>query len=241
MRGRFYGIGVGPGDPELLTVKATSILRNCSHLFVPKAKSEGDSVALAIAGRYVRSDAQKHELVFPMTSDSEKLARSWKESAEQVAAVLETGADACFLTLGDPLVYSTYIYLLRALNQRLPGLEAVTVPGITSFCAGAALSNFPLGEGKELVTIVPTADDLVPVRRALQAGGTIVLMKIGRRLPEVLALLREARLLEHSVFIARAGLDGQRMVPDLRNLHCDDPEMGYLSLILVHAGRRSAS
>jgi precorrin-2/cobalt-factor-2 C20-methyltransferase len=240
MRGRFYGIGVGPGDPELLTVKAASILASCSHLFVPKATADGDSVALDIARRYVRHDAQQHELVFPMTSDPVKLAERWKESAQSVAAVLETGADACFLTLGDPLVYSTYIYLLRALNQRLPGLEAITVPGITSFCAGAALTNFPLGEGKTPVTIVPTADDLAPVRRALDAGGTVVLMKIGKRLPDIVALLRDANLLEHAVLIARAGLDGQRIVLDLRNLPPDEPEIGYLSVILVHADRGSA-
>jgi precorrin-2/cobalt-factor-2 C20-methyltransferase len=237
MRGKFYGIGVGPGDPELLTVKAASILKSCPHLFVPKASADGGSVALEIARRYVRPDAQQHELVFPMTSDPVKLSERWKESAEAVAAVLETGSDACFLTLGDPLVYSTYIYLLRALNQLIPGLEAITVPGITSFCAGAALTNFPLGEGKAPVTIVPTADDLAPVRRAFDAGGTVVLMKIGKRLPDIVALLSGTNLLEHSVLIARAGLDGQRVVLDLRNLPPEDPEIGYLSVILVHADR----
>lgn len=238
MRGRFYGIGVGPGDPGLLTVRAAEILKNSRHVFVPKARSDGDSVALEIARCYLPGDAQQHELVFPMTSNPEILARSWKESAETVAAVLETGADACFLTLGDPLVYSTYIYLLRALNARFPELDAITVPGITSFCAAAALTNFQLGEGKELVTIVPTADDLTTVQRALETGGTVVLMKIGKRLPEILDLLDDADLLEHSVFIARAGLEGQRVVLDLRNLRAEDPHIGYLSVILVHANRR---
>jgi precorrin-2/cobalt-factor-2 C20-methyltransferase len=120
--GKFYGIGVGPGEPGLLTVKAASILGSCSHIFVPKARLEGDSVALEIARQYLHGDAQIHELVFPMTADRGQLDVSWKQSAEVVAVVLETGADACFLTLGDPLVYSTYIYLLRALNLRLPEL-----------------------------------------------------------------------------------------------------------------------
>jgi len=235
VRGRFYGVGVGPGDPELLTVKAVSILKNCHHVFVPKARSEGDSVALEIARPYVRGDAQLHELIFPMTADAEDLAQSWKESAHIVASVLEAGLDACFLTLGDPFVYSTYIYLLRALNTQVPGLEVITVPGITSYCAAAALTNFPLGEGKELVTMVPTADDLTAVRRALQSGGTVVLMKIARRLRDILDLLDEAQLLDHSVFVARAGLEGQRVVTDLRMLRAEAPEVGYLSVILVHA------
>ena len=245
MRGRFYGVGVGPGNPELLTVRAVSILKNCQHVFVPKARSEGGSVALEIARPYVHRDTQLHELVFPMTADPEELAKRWKESAEAVAIVLETGTDACFLTLGDPFVYSTYIYLLRALNTRLPGLEIITVPGITSFCAAAALANFPLGEGKELVTIVPTADDLTAVRRALQSGGTVVLMKIGKRLHDILDLLDEAQLLDHSVFVARAGLEGQRVVLDLRELRlklrAEAPEAGYLSVVLVHANPHRSS
>jgi precorrin-2/cobalt-factor-2 C20-methyltransferase len=216
-------------------VKAVSILESCQHVFVPKARSKGDSVALEIARPYLRPKTQLHELLFPMTADTEELVKRWKESAEAVATVLETGTDACFLTLGDPMVYSTYIYLLRALNTQLPGLEIVTVPGITSFCAVAALTNFPLGEGKELVTIVPTADDLTAVCRALKSRGTVVLMKIGKRLGEILDLLEEANLLEHSVFVARAGLEGQSVVLDLRKLRAEAPEVGYLSVILVHA------
>jgi precorrin-2/cobalt-factor-2 C20-methyltransferase len=218
-----------------MTVKALSILESCEHVFVPKAKSKGDSVALEIARPYLRPQTQLHELLFPMTADLEELAKRWKESAEAVATVLETGTDACFLTLGDPMVYSTYIYLLRALKTRLPELEVITVPGITSFCAVAALTNFPLGEGKELVTIVPTADDLTAVRRALQNKGTVVLMKIGKRLGDILDLLDEANLLEQSVFVARAGLQEQRIVLDLRKLRAEAPEVGYLSVILVHA------
>ena len=105
-----------------------------------------------------------------MTADREELAAKWDAAAARVAAVLTAGEDACFLTLGDPLLYSTYIYLLRALRKRLPDLKAVTVPGITAFGAAAALAEFPVGEGREPVTIVPAADDLTAVRRALAAG-----------------------------------------------------------------------
>ena len=102
--GTFYGMGVGPGDPELLTVKAASILARCPHVVVPKAKADGGSVALEIAGRYVQRNAKVHELVFPMTTDKAELSRSWRESAEMIAALLQTGTDVCFLTLGDALV-----------------------------------------------------------------------------------------------------------------------------------------
>lgn len=240
MKGTLYGIGVGPGDSGLVTVKAAEILKRSKHVFVPKARSDGDSVALDIAHCYLSGDVIVKELVFPMSPDAEVLATSWRESAQAVAAVLDTGNDACFLTLGDPLVYSTYIYLVRALREFLSECNVVTIPGVTSFCAVAAIGNFPLGEGKDLITIVPTADDLTAVKRALEAGGTVVLMKIGKRLADILDLLDAAGLIEHSVFVSRAGLNGERVELDLRTLRGSDPEVGYLSVILVHASRKES-
>ena len=238
--GTFYGMGVGPGDPELLTVKAASVLGRCPHVVVPKAKAEGGSVALEIAGRYVHAGAEVHELVFPMTMDKAELARSWKQSAQTIAALLRTGADVCFLTLGDALVYSTYIYLLRELKAILPDLEVVTVPGITSFSAAAALTGFALGEGKEPITIVPTADDLTAVRRAVETGGTVVLMKVGKRLGEILDILETTGVIDDAVFVQRAGQPTQRIELDLRALRGADAEAGYLSVILIHVNRRKA-
>lgn len=237
--GTFHGIGVGPGDPELLTVKGAAVLGRCRHVFVPKSKISADSVALDIARRYLGKDASVHELLFPMLTDRKELSRHWAGAATQIAQVLQTGEDACFLTLGDPLLYSTYIYLLRELKRQLPGVNAVTVPGITSFCAAAALTQFPIGEGKTPVTIVPTADDLGSVHRALQMGGTVVLMKIGGRLQEILNLLEQEGLLGDAVFIARAGQDGQQIEADLRKLKQADTKAGYLSVILVHASQRN--
>lgn len=238
--GTFYGIGVGPGDPELLTLKAASVLSRCRHVFVPKAKMSADSVALEIARRHLGKDASVHELLFPMLTDREELSRHWADAAAQIAPVLSAGEDACFLTLGDTLLYSTYIYLLRELKRQLPDVNVVTIPGITSFSAAAALTQFPIGEGKTPVTIVPTADDLEPVRRAIQTGGTLVLMKIGDRLQQILGLLEETGVIDRAVFVARAGQEGQQIETDLRKLKQADAKAGYLSIILVHAGERSA-
>jgi precorrin-2/cobalt-factor-2 C20-methyltransferase len=171
-----------------------------------------------------------------MTANEDELNPRWQESAAEVATVLRGGSDACFLTLGDPLLYSTYIYLLRALRGELPELSVVTVPGITSFCAAAALTNFTLGEGKAPVTVVPAADDLTAVREALGGGGTVVLMKIGDRLADVLDVLKEQGIIERAVLVSRAGQKGQRVVTDLRTLQPEDARAGYLSVILVHAG-----
>lgn len=235
--GILYGIGIGPGDPELITLKGARLISACRNLFVPKARTASESVALAIARPLVGPEAKIEELLFPMTADREELSAKWDAAAGRVAAVLTAGEDACFLTLGDPLLYSTYIYLLRALRKQLPDLKAVTVPGIMAFGAAAGLAEFPVGEGREPVTICPAADDLAAIRQALAQGGTVVLMKIGKRLPEVLDLLDEGRFLERSVFVSHVGMETQRIETDLRRLKAEGPEAGYLSIILVHAGR----
>jgi precorrin-2/cobalt-factor-2 C20-methyltransferase len=235
--GTLYGIGIGPGDPELITLKGARLIGGCRNLFVPKARTASESVALAIARPLVGPEAKIEELIFPMTADREELTAKWDEAAARVAEILAAGEDACFLTLGDPLLYSTYIYLVRALRKRLPDLKAVTIPGITAFGAAAARAEFPVGEGREPVTIVPAADDLTAVRRALAAGGTVVLMKIGKRLPEVLDLLDAEGLLDASVFVSHATMERERIETDLRRLKAEGPEAGYLSIILVHAGQ----
>ena len=234
--GALYGIGVGPGDPELITVKGANLLKNCKHLFVPKARMKSESVAYAIIGNYVNGDTNVHELLFPMVTDKMELNKRWKESAEKIAEVLRTGSDACFVTLGDSLLYSTYIYLLRALKEVLPEAEIFTVPGVTAFSNVAALTNFPVGEAKEPVTIIPSADDFTPLKDALKRGGTVVLMKVGKRLQATLEVLEEADVMDDAVFVAYAGMEGQRIETDLRKLKNQSPETGYLSTILIHAG-----
>lgn len=232
-RGTLYGIGVGPGDPDLITVKAVGILESCPHVFVPKARHEGGSVALGIAEKYINGEAEIHELIFPMTTDRSELEVCWEESARAVAKVLESGSDACFLTLGDAFLYSTYIYLIRALRNLIPDVEIVTTPGVTAFSAAAALAEFPIGEAKELVTIVPTADNPDQVKQALSQSGTVVLMKIGKRLERILDLLDDSGALERSVLVSRAGMRGQRIVKDVRSVRGDKEDAGYLSVILV--------
>ncbi len=235
--GILYGIGAGPGDPELMTLKGARLIGASPHLFVPKARTAAESVALHIARGLIGPKTAVHELVFPMTADREQLERKWDEAAVHVTEVLERGEDACFLTLGDPLLYSTYIYLLKAVKRRLPAVETVTVPGITSFFAAAALTDFAIGEGKKPVTIIPTADDLKAVRDALSLGGTVVLMKIGGRLQEILAIIDQEGLLEQAVFVSHATMADQRIETDLRRLKTGAPEAGYLSVILVNADK----
>ena len=233
--GTLYGIGVGPGDPELMTVKGASLLRECRHVFVPKARTEANSLALSIAKTYLREQAEIHELVFPMSADEEELSAHWRKNANKISNILRRGEDACFITLGDPYLYSTFIYLVRELRQLQPEVRIVSVPGVTAFSAAASLCAFPVGEGRDGVTIIPAVEDIEHIRRVLQDKGTVILMKIGRRLREVIDLLEEEDVIDGSVFVSRVGMADQRLETDLRNLRDAAPEMGYLSIILVHS------
>jgi precorrin-2/cobalt-factor-2 C20-methyltransferase len=219
-----------------MTLKGARVLERCRHVFVPKARSENGSIALAIAGRYLRADSRIHELVFPMSADSGELSRHWAEAARSVADVVTMGVDACFLTLGDPLLYSTYIYLVRSLRKQIPGLDVVTIPGITAFSAAAALAEFSIGEGRERVVIIPASDDLDVIGEALAGGGTVILMKVGKRLTRVLDFIEQAGFLDRAVYVARAGLEGQQVEVNLRKLRQQEQEADYLSILLIHTG-----
>ena len=240
-QGTLYGIGVGPGDPEWITVKAVRILAGCRHVCVPKSDSAADSVALEIARTYLRPDAVIHEQAYPMTADADVLQRHWRQAADEVLAILRSGEDCCFLTLGDALLYSTYIYLLRELVASDPTVRVVTVPGVTAFSAAAALANWPIGERKQLVTIVPAADDLDQFTAALDRGGTVVLMKVGRRLHRALDALAARRLLDQTVFVSRAGMPEQYVETDVRRLRELPEQAGYLSVLIIQADTPGAA
>jgi precorrin-2/cobalt-factor-2 C20-methyltransferase len=169
-----------------------------------------------------------------------KASANWEDSARRIAEVLETGEDACVIARGDILLYSPYTPVLSALRRRMPELEAITVPGISAFSAAAALTNCPLGRGKQHITIVPTADDLEGVRRAVSEGGTVVVLDIGRRLGGILDILENAGVIGRSVFVSHAGMESQRVENDLRNLRGNDSEAQDLSTILIR-GKREES
>lgn len=237
--GTLYGIGVGPGDPDLITVKGANLISNTKHLFAPIARIKKSSVALDIVKKFVNNETNVIELVFPMVTDESELTKRWDESAKIIADVLEKGEDAVFLTLGDALLYSTYIYLLRALRKIHPDVNVITVPGVTAFSAVAALTEFPVGEAKEPITIVPTSDDLQAVRGAVERGGTVILMKVGKRLQNILGLLEELDAMDESVFVANAGMENQRLETDLEKLKGQSDQTGYLSTILIKSRKRS--
>lgn len=238
--GTLHCIGIGPGDPDLITVKGAKLLAAATHVLVPTAQRKNESLALAIAHGHIGPQAQIHERLFPMTTDRVELATRWDESAAFVDALLMRGEDVCFLTLGDPLLYSTAWYLARAVRRRRADAHIVFVPGITAFSAVAAITQVPVGVAKRPVTIVPTADDEPEaIRQALATGGTVVLMKIGHRLGAILDLLAEAGALERAVMVSRAGRPEQQVFTDLVALRASGADSEYLAVIIVTAAEEA--
>lgn len=231
MAGVFYGIGVGPGDPELVTLKAVKALEKCDTLCVPKAAGEKESLALNIARQAVAKDFRLLELLFPMTRDREVLRVHWREAARQVAARLKTGENVAFVTIGDPTFFSTYTYLLQELKEIYPEVQTVTVPGVPAFLACSAWAEFPLSEGEEKVAIIPAVGDLQEAGEVLDRFETVVFMKVNRRFNDLLDLLQEKGLAGKAIFFCRAGYPDGWFTSSLEELR--DRELPYMSLLIV--------
>nr|WP_270257928.1 precorrin-2 C(20)-methyltransferase [Coprococcus catus] len=187
MSGCLYSVGVGPGDPELMTLKAVKIIRNCQVLVLP-AESKEKCVAYQIVRQAIPEIEDKTTvcLVMPMTKDKDRLEKSHREGTQKVAEVLDAGKDAAFLTLGDPTVYATSMYI----HQRIAGMGYRTsiVSGVPSFCAAAAKLGVSLGEKQEQIHIIPASYD---VEAAIQLPGTKILMKAGKKMPVVRQCVKE--------------------------------------------------
>lgn len=190
-KGKLYGIGVGPGDTELLTLKACRVLETVPVVFSPKSSKEKDSIALSIVRPILekRNDYKRLMLVtpiFPMIENKDELEKIWTSAAEMIAQYLESGRDVAFITLGDPSVFSTYSYLQKKL---VDDYEIETIPGITSFTACAAARNKALVEQNQILTIVPKIDDRL--ENVLDYSDSIVLMKASRNTSELEAKIDE--------------------------------------------------
>ncbi|GFP34654.1 precorrin-2/cobalt-factor-2 C20-methyltransferase [Candidatus Hakubella thermalkaliphila] len=229
--GKFYGVGLGPGDPKLLTLKAKEILEKVDVIFVPKADREGNSRARSIVEAATAGPWNFVELIFPMAKDEKILGSYWKKAAGRIAEEVWIGKTVAFVTIGDPFIYSTYIYVLKTLRQNFPDIEVETIPGISAFNAAASLAQIPLVEGEERLAILPVTDDLRPLRETFKEFDTVVLMKVGSKLERVVRLLNELNLIKNAVLISHAGCPNEYIERDLSIL--SGKELGYLSVIIV--------
>ncbi len=230
--GRFVGIGVGPGPAQLISVAAWEELQCCDLICYPRATSQESSAALHALEGLELPQAELREIFFEMSSDRDRLRTYYRELALSLRDELELGRQVGYLTLGDSMTYSTYGYLINALREIYPQLRHRTYAGITSFAAIAAHFDWPLGEGKERVLLLPCPEGMPALRADILTHDLVVLMKIGRRLPQVLALLEELGISENCVFAQRLGFAEERTSCGLADLP-RDTETGYLSTMLI--------
>lgn len=231
-KGVFYGVGVGPGDPELVTLKALRVLEASPVIAVPRSSDKGSSRALEIVrGLIDFSGKELLELSFPMTKDKSELAASRASAASSIAERLSEGRDVAFITLGDPLFFSTFSYLVPLVREAEPQAAVRSVPGVTSFCAAASLAAVPLAETDERVIIVPAAYELDAVKEALETADTVVLMKVNRAIDGIVGLIEDAGLLNRAFFVERAGWPDEQVTTDMASLKGTKPD--YFSMIIV--------
>lgn len=228
--GTLYGIGVGPGDPDLIPVKAVDILKRVDVIFAAASSRNNHSRAVNIARPYIPDSTRLKLLPFPMCKDQAEKAAAWESHARSILTVIRDGLDAAFLTLGDPLTYATYGYILQSMQALAPHVRMVTVPGISSFQAAAARMNIPLVEGNESLTVVSGIEGGDCIRKLAAVVDNLVIMKVYKNVEDVTTALVESGRLETSAGIVNCCLENEIIIEDVREFNNTPP--GYWTLIL---------
>ena len=223
------GLGVGPGDPELLTVKAVRVLEQAQAIAFIAAAGR-TSRAREIAGRYIRPGTRELIAVMPMTQDAEATGRAYAQLATGIVSELGQGQDVVFLCEGDPLLYGSFAHLLPRLGNRF---DCEVIPGISSISAAAAVAQLPLGLYDEPIALIPATMGADRIAAILRQCDRAVVMKVGRHLDKVKGALAAARMSESAVLIENATLQGQRVRP---LSVVTEQQVPYFSLII--AGRQ---
>ena len=201
---KLYCIGCGLGDPDLLTLKAINIIKNADIIYAPTAREGKPSVALSIVEKFISKDTEIRQLIFPMIKDFSKLKENWKNNAIEITNSIRNGKRTIYLTVGDPSLYSTWIYIYKELIDKHKDIEVEIVPGITSIFSFSAEIKTPIGEGEEIIGIVPACYDLERLKIAAKCCDTLVFLKDGRYFNNVIeTLITSGFPGESDIFIAQ--------------------------------------
>ena len=228
--GCLYGIGVGPGDPELITLKALKALQRVPVICVPQASNRRDSYALTIVKDYVKPEQEILRAPFP-TDDAYGAAQTWIEASKLVVERLVKGQDVAFLTEGDPMLFSTFSYVLTGVQELCPEASVEIIPGISSVMAAAASAGVPLVTHGQKLAILPAAYGLEDLSEATSNFDTVVLMKVSPIIVKALADLDGLGLTKQSTYVKRVTTDREKVIRDITEIK--DEDMDYFSLLIV--------
>jgi len=229
--GTLYGIGVGPGDPDLLPLKSVKVIRQVDIIFAASSTKNTHSQAVSVAAPHIPENSDVRLLPFPMTKDRAEKQACWRAHARTIITELEQGKEAAFLTLGDSLTYATYGYVLKFVLELAPDAPVVTIPGITAYQAAAARVNRPLVEGEESLLVVSGVEGGHRLRQFSHHVENVVFMKAYRNAADITDALDENHMLEGSVAVANCSLENEEVIEDVRSLKRRKP--GYWTLILA--------
>ena len=239
MVGKVVGIGVGPGDPELITIKAANTLQAADVICVPKAHADTPSMALGMIKQVLHErkilPVVLH-LVFPMTKDEKKLNEAWAKNAEIVAKRAMKGETVAFITLGDPMFYSTFVCLCQAIKAKFPQVPLEIIPGVTSLTACAAAARLPLAEQNEALAVIPAAFNPEQIAELAKNVDNLVLMKGVQRVKDLIPVLEKAGFREDSTvaLVRRSTLPEENVTigrfADVKNWEIHDD---YFSMVII--------
>jgi len=219
-KGILYGLGVGPGDPELITLKAARTLNMVDVVFAAASTKNAYSLALSIAKPHIPDSTPVRMLYFPMTRKEDEKERAWKGHAETIIQELEQGRKVAFITLGDSMTYSTYGYILRHVQALGPQYPIVSVPGITSYQAAAACVNTPLVEGEDSMLLTSGSKGGDRLRAFAAKPECVVFLKAYRNVEDIAEAIEEAGVYQESVGISNCGQKDEKIYRDIHEL-CD--------------------
>ena len=232
--GTLYGIGVGPGNPEMMTLQAINGIKKLDIIFASRKEGEKASIAHEIAKAHIPADAQVIFLDFPVTFDRKKFDEIWAGHAQSILEILKSGKDCGYLAIGDPSVYSTFTHLVRNLLQQEPAVRVEVFPGITSLTAAANLLNVPLVTDGETLTIIPSAQiDAGSMKELIQLSDNLVFMKIPSDAGVLIENLEAEGLLHHAIWVQKCCLPSQRIVKEVNAQTLEEEQGRYLSLMIV--------
>ena len=227
-------VGVGPGDPSLLTLAAVKAIKSATLVAYPISALGEESMAATIASNWLSKRKKQLPLLFPMTSDGALRKESWSNAAKQLVEALEKGEKVVFLSQGDISLFSTGCYLLLEIQFNYPNCHLKLVPGINSFSAAAAVGKWPLALQNDQLLIIPTPEDSKDLRsliiEAASKRRVLVLLKLGKRWKWIRPLLEEMDLLEMSLFAEKVGSSEEKVVSAIEVALTEKP---YFSLLII--------
>jgi precorrin-2/cobalt-factor-2 C20-methyltransferase len=224
-------VGCGPGDPDLLTIKAINRIRDAEIIFAPTSRHGKPSIALSIVRKYINEETTSTvDLLFPMTKDKDLLKKQWKDNADQIAGTVLEGRNTVYLTVGDPSLYSTWIYMHREIIKNYGNIEIEIIPGIPSMFAFAAGARISLAEGDETLGIVPACYDLERVKHTASSCDTVIFLKDGRYFDTVIQMLSEAGFDDESMITIAQDVSSESEVMKVARL-------GELRKLKIQSGK----